>query len=236
MGKENRSAVEMATSIGSEPSQLDEKWSSLGKINFTNILESLGEELDFDQSEWQSILALSGVWMLNNLDNQIVDLKNKKVEQNTAVELRKMLGVPLSLLAMPVFIELEKMEVNAKKALKEEAAATAQILEQINNTLLYMVQLVLAEQINLVEEEISVHQAALDASQKEAEGMPALGTTMQHVEGQFKEKMEQLQERKNLLTDTFSKVGDNLKSSIGEVFETTVFSAKDQSPVANAIT
>ncbi len=80
------------------------------------------------------------------------------------------------------------------------------------------------------------HQAALDASKQEAAGMPALAKTMQDVERQFQEKMEQLKERKIFLTNNFSKVDENLKSSSERVFATTIFSAKNQNLTANAIT
>jgi hypothetical protein len=233
---ENRNAVAMAISIGSKPSEPEKDWLSLSKIDFSNVLEALGAKIGFDQSEWQAITSQAGVWMLNNLDEQVADLQNKAVEQSTAIELRRIFGVPLSLLAMPVFVELEKMEINAKMALKEQAIETAQIWEQINERLLYIIQLFLAEQIQLVEEESLAHQAALDASKQEAAGMPVLAKTMQDVERQFQEKMEQLKERKIFLTNTFSKVDENLKSSSERVFATTIFSAKNQNLTANAIT
>ena len=227
--KENRSAIEMAASIGSKPSEIDQNWAALSGINISSILENLGEEIGISKIEWQKILSQAGLWMVNGLDNKIAGLQNKIVEQTTAVELRKMFGVPLSLLAMPVFVELEKMELNARADLKQEALLTSQIWEQISNRLLYMVQLFLAEQINLVEEENLAHKAALRESKKQAEGASGLMETMTGLEEQFKLKMEDLEKKKNLLANAFVKVKGNIINSVEKVFETTVFSANNQS-------
>lgn len=227
--KENRTAVEMAASIGSEPSEIDQNWAALGNVNISSVLENLGEEVGINKIEWQGILSQAGLWMINGLDNKIAGLQKKIVEQTTAVELRKMFGVPLSLLAMPVFVELEKMELNARADLKQEAFLSSQIWEQISNRLLYMVQLFLAEQINLVEEENLAHKAALVESKKQAEGASGLAETMADLEGQFKLKMEDLEEKKNLLFGAFVKVKGNIIGSVERVFETTIFSANSQS-------
>lgn len=232
---ENRSAVEMAASIGSEPSKVDQNWVALGNINIFSILENLGEEIGITKTEWQKILSQAGLWMVNGLDNKIVGLQNKVVEQTTAVELRKMFGVPLSLLAMPVFVELEKMELNARTDLKQEAFLTSQIWEQIRNRLLYMVQLFLAEQINLVEEENLAHKAALVESKKQAEGVSGLAETMEDLEEQFRLKMKDLEKKKNLLVGAFIKVKGNIVNSVEQVFETTIFSANSQSLLASSV-
>lgn len=227
--KENRTAVEMAASIGSEPSEADQNWNALNGINISYILENLGEEIGIGEIEWQKILSQAGLWMVNGLDNKIAGLQTKVVEQATAVELRKMFGVPLSLLAMPVFVELEKIELNARADLKQEALLTSQIWEQITNRLLYMIQLFLAEQINLVEEENLAHKAALGESKKQADGTLGLAETMQSLEEQFKLKMDDLEKKKKLLVGAFVKVKGSIVNSVEQVFETTVFSANNQS-------
>lgn len=233
--KENRSALQMAASIGSSPSELSQEYASLSKVNISVVLENFGKEIGLNASEWQKILAQAGLWMIDSLDQKIIDLQNKAVEQSTAIKLREMFGVPLSLLAMPVFVELEKIEINAKIDLKEEADSISQIWNQINSRLLHVVGLFLAEQINLIEEEFLAHQAALNACKKEAEGTSALAETMQNVEKQFELKMNQLSAAKNLLTKTFSSGIINLKNSVEGTFEITVFNASQQSLTINSI-
>ena len=231
----NRKALEMAGSIGVEPSQVGLEWTSLQSINSSSILENAGEEAGIENSQWQKLLAQSGSWMIDGLDQKIFEIQNKVVEQTTAIELRKMFGIPLSLLALPVFVELEKMELFAKIDLKKEAMMTSQMWEQINNRVLYMVQLFLAEQINLVEDEEKAHQGALSESKKEADGISSLGKTMGNVENQFSLKLKELKEKKESLMNVFKKIGGDLVNTVERAFETTVFNASRQSTAVTAI-
>ncbi len=226
--KENRTALDMARSIGVNESEIGTNWTSLGNINFFSILKNLGEELGMNEIEWQKILSQAGIWMIGGLDAKIANLQEMMVEQSTAIELRKMFGVPMSLLAMPVFVELEGMELTAKVNLKQEAIETSQLWEQINNRLLYAIQLFLAEQINLVEEDKIAHEVALAESKKEAEEVPALAETIQSIEEKFRLKLNKLNKNKDLLLATFSKVSRSVVDSVERTFETTIFSAASQ--------
>ncbi len=227
--EEGRKALEMAGSIGVGASEMGANWASLNTLNFSSILENLGQEIGMSSFEWQKILSQAGLWMIDGLDARITNLQNKAVEQSTAIELRQMFGVPISLLAMPVFVELEGMELAAKIDLKQEALATSQLWEQINNRLLYAIQLFLAEQINLVEEDKLAHEAALTESKKEADDVPALAETIQRIGEKFKLKLAELEKNKDSLLNAFSKVSKNTIASVERVFETTVFSARGQS-------
>jgi hypothetical protein len=231
----NRNAIEMAGSIGAEPSQLDLKWLSLQNIDLSSILENAGEEAGIENRQWQKLLVQAGSWILDGLDQKIFEIQSKVVEQTTAIELRKMFGIPLSLLAVPVFVELEKMELFARIDLQKEAMMTSQIWEQINHRVLYMVQLFLAEQINLVEDEEKAHQGALNESKKEADGVSALAGTMGDVENQFDSKLKELKVKKESLTSVFRRIGGNLVNTVERAFETTVFNASRQSTAVTAI-
>lgn len=224
----NRSAPEMAASIGVGPAQMDEQWRSLDGINLSSRLKDLGQEINISDLQWNKILAQAGLGLMGILDSKIISLQNKVIEQSTAIELRKMFGKPLSLLAMPVFVELEKIEVSSKVSLKEESISTSQLWEQINNRLLYMIQLFLAERINSLEEEKKSHEVALKNSKAEAEGMPALAETSKEVGEQFDKKFKTLDKEKESLLDAFNKITRNIVGSIENVFETTVFSASLQ--------
>ena len=224
----NRSAPEMAASIGVGPAQMDEQWRSLDGINLSSRLKDLGQEINISDLQWNKILAQAGLGLMGSLDSKIISLQNKAVEQATAIELRKMFGKPLSLLAMPVFVELEKIEVSSKVSLKEESISMSQLWEQINNRLLYMIQLFLAERINSLEEEKKSHEIAFKNSKAEAEGMPALTETSKEVSEQFDKKFKTLDKEKESLLDVFNKITRNVVGSIENVFETTVFSASSQ--------
>jgi hypothetical protein len=225
--KEGRTALQMAGSIGVDASEMGANWASLGMLNFSSILEGLGQEIGMSDFEWQKILAQAGLWMIDGLDAKIDNLQKMEVEQSTSIKLRRMFGVPLSLLAMPVFVELENMELAAKINLKKESIEASQLWEQINNRLLYVIQLFLAEQINLVEEDRLAHEAALAESKKEAEGVSLLAT-IQGVEEKFKSKLDELNRNKDLLLMAFSKVSRDVVNSVERAFETTIFSASSQ--------
>jgi len=231
----NRNPIEMAGSIGVEPSQLDSEWLSLQNIDLSSILENAGEEAGIENRQWQKLLSQAGSWILDGLDQKIFEIQSKVVEQTTAIELRKMFGIPLSLLAMPVFVELAGMELAAKIDLKKEAMITSQIWEQINNRVLYMVQLFLAEQINLLEDEEKAHQGALSESKKEADGVSGLAETMGNVGDQFDLKLKEIKEKKESLISVFKKIGGSFVNTIERAFETTVFSAARQNTAVTVI-
>lgn len=226
----NRKAVEMAISIGSKPGEVNNDWAFLKSENLSidKKLENIGSEAQIEDGEWQKILMQSGSWLIELLNQKVDNIQTKMVEQETAIELRKLFGVPLSLLAMPVFVELEKMELLARMDLKTEAIDISQIWEQINNRVLYMVQLFLAEQIEQIEIEEKAHQEALKSSQNEAKGLEALSETVHQVENKFTAKLEELKQRKNLLLNKFKEIGGNMQDLIVDSFEKTIFTASRQ--------
>ena len=226
----NRKAVEMAISIGSKPGEVNNDWAFLKSENLSidKKLENIGSEAQIEDGEWQKILMQSGSWLIELLNQKVDNIQTKMVEQETAIELRKLFGVPLSLLAMPVFVELEKMELLARMDLKTEAIDISQIWEQINNRVLYMVQLFLAEQIEQIEIEEKAHQEALKSSQNEARGLDALSETVHQVENKFTAKLEELKQRKNLLLNKFKEIGGNMQDLIVDSFEKTIFIASRQ--------
>ena len=223
-----RTAVEMAQSIGNKPSE--NPWEATNKNDFDleYELNNMGQEVGIEERDWQKLLSQAGVWMVELLDQKIENIQAKVVEQETAIELRKLFGVPLSLLAMPVFVELEKMELLARMDLKQEALDISQIWEQINNRILYMIQLFLASQIEEVAKEEKAHQEALKASQKEAEGLSLLSETVRGVEEKFEFKLEEIKKKKETLFDNFKKVSGNIQNLIEGSFE-NIFEAGKQS-------
>lgn len=226
----NRKAVDMAVSIGSKPKEINNDWAFLKtqNLDITKQLENMGSEAQIEDREWQKLLMQSGSWLIEMLNQKVENIQTKMVEQETAIELRKLFGVPLSLLAMPVFVELEKMELLAKIDLKTEAIDISQIWEQINNKVLYMVQLFLAEQIEQIDVEEKAHQEALKSSQNEARGLDALSETVHQVENKFTAKLEELKQRKNVLLSKFKEIGGNMQDLISDSFEKTIFSASRQ--------
>ena len=233
----SRKAVAMATSIGVEARELGNGWQNLGMRNF-NIkkqLEDMELELSIDDQVWQKLLSQLGLWLIDSFDQKIENIQAKVLEQETAIELRKLFGIPLSLLAMPVFVELEKMELLARIDLKTEASNLEKIWGEIKNRILHMMQLFLVEQIEAVEKEEEAHLLALQASQKQAKGIEALSTTVIKVENQFSKKLEELKKKKNLLFENFKKVGGNIPSLIDGSFEATIFKASKQSTQAIVI-
>lgn len=227
--KQERNALEMASSIGVDPIGLNSNWSALSRIDLNSALNHLGselrEEFGIEAFEWQKIVAQAGSWLIDGLDQKIVSIQEKVVEENTATELRKMFGQPLSLLAMPVFVELEKMELLSKIKLKQEAEELTEFWEQINYRVLYFVQLFLAEQLNKVEEERLAHESALHDSKAEAEGMGLLSGTIQEIEIKFRTKIAELEKNKNSLLDSFENLRKNAVLKVQRAFETTIFSA-----------
>lgn len=234
--KEKRTAVEMAGSIGVNPTEVNPEWTTIPSLNSGTILGNINEkEMGIENRQWQKLLAQAGAWMIDGLDQKILEIQQRVIEQETSIELRKMFGVPLSLLAEPVFMELAGMELDARINLKKEAIAVSQLWEQINNRVLYMVQLFLAEQINAVADEEKAHEAALIASQKEAEGVAGLSETMTTVKSKFDSKLKELKEKKEALISAFQQIGGDLINTVERAFETTVFSASRQSTVISSV-
>ncbi len=231
-----RKAVEMAASIGSNPKEVGNYWQmlALGNLNITEQLEGMGLELAIENQEWQKLLSQLGFWMIDLLDQKIANIQTQVIEQETAIELRRLFGRPLSLLAMPIFVELEKMELLARIDLKTEANNIEKIWEQINKRILYMIQLFLAEQIETVEKEEAAHLLALESSQEEAKGLEPLSATVNQVENKFSLKLEELKNKKTLLLENFKKVNGKIQTSVKGFFEQTIFSAGRQSiqPIA----
>lgn len=229
-------AVEMAASIGSDPKQIGENWKLLGmkNLDITEQLAEIGSEIPVEDSDWQKLLSQAGTWMIDLFDQKIESLQAKVVEQETAIELRKLFGTPLSLLAMPVFMKLEKMELLARMDLKIEAINIEKIWEQISSRVLYMIQLFLAEQISAVEKEEEAHLLALKSAQNEAKGLEALSGTMHQVNSKFDVKLDELRNKKASLLKNFQKISGNIRSSVESSFEQTIFSASRQStqPIA----
>ncbi len=234
--KRTRTAIEMAASIGSNPAQLDQNWQTIGALNLSLVIKELGQELGLSNPELWQMLVQTSAWLMGTLDQKIISIEKKAIEQSTAIELRKNFGAPLSLLAMPVFIELEKIELLSRLDLKNESSVISQLWEQLSNKILYSIQLFLAEQINLLENESLAHQQALSDSKSEAEkANGALGETMQIVEKKFISKITEIERKKQGLLKTFLEIKNRIIDPVRKTFEVTVFQSAQQKLVSAAI-
>lgn len=226
----SRKAVEMALSVGSAPQEPAGEWQQLA-VNGAMTTEQLGRigaEIPFLDPNWQNILTQSGPWLLALFEQKIANIQSRVVEQATAIELRLLFGRPASLLAMPVFLELEKMEYLARLDLKTEAASIERIWEQIEKKIFYQLQLFLAEQIEILAKEEKAHAAALLAARSQASGIESLSTSLQKIERQFADKLADLKQQKELLLFSFQKISGQIPGSIKNLFQQTIFSASRQ--------
>jgi hypothetical protein len=230
MEKKEDSAVAMATKMGSKPEESGTNWSFLDQIDFAKTLENSGEQSNIDQSTWKKIFIQVGLGeIINVLETGIDKLIKQVVEQNTSELLRKKFGKCQFLLAMPTFMRLCGMEINAKTDLKQEALLTSQLWEQLKSSLFYTIQFLLAEQINSIEEKNKAYQTALDKTEQEAAEIPGLAGIMSDVKKQFLEKINDGKKKKTDLIEIFNNIGSGFVTSIENVFGTTVFAASHQS-------
>jgi len=219
--KDKRSAVDMASSVGSSITLPDKSWLDLSIFNL---------------AEWQNFLAQSGPWLLNSLELQIADLKKLAVEQATAIDLRQTFGLPQLELALPVFAQLASMEAEARKLLREGALQAEVIINQINNEIERNLAIFFAAQINQLEDQEQAHLEALVAVEKEIDNQENLVEVAKQSKVPLEKKIQELRREKNELVDLLNSFLTRIDSKIRGAFETTVFQASQQSLAITSIT
>ncbi len=215
----------MASSIGSGPSEIKQDWQELG---------SFGHEFADAQMILRNMIG-ANLWELSNFEERLAGLQEAAIEQATAIELRKKFGIPLSLLATPVFIELEKIEADSRIKLKEGSLFATKMWEQVTANLLNAIKIFLFEQIAKIEDEKEAHELALNSARKEAEGRPDLSETILSVEEKIKIKIADLEKKKTSLILIFTQVMDNAVEKPEKIFHTTIFEASMQNTKTSLI-
>lgn len=224
-----KSAIEMAASIGSNTADQSKEWQQLGNIDLGSILKDIGQELGISWSEWCKILTNTGSWIIDSIDGRLFALQQKKVEQETSIELRESFGLPKVDLALPVFAQLAGIEARARAALKSEANAVTGQIERIKNEILNNFALFIASEINKLEEEEEMHSKALELSKTETDGVLVLENVASISETRLQSHLEKLKSKKNGLAETFRELMEKINQKINSKFEVTVFSANRQS-------
>jgi hypothetical protein len=230
-----RTAADMAKSIGSELVSPGREWQELRRVNLPAFLESIGLELGLTWSEWKKLLMQSGSWLFSVLDNQVSNLQAKVTEQATAISLRETFGVPESDLALPVFAQLAGMEARAREALKAEATAAAITLERIQREVSAAVALFFASELNKLEDEEQAFIQALQATKEETSQRVVLAQVQQMGELRLTSSLREVSARKNALLEMFERYLTQIGQKIKRVGEVTIYQASSQQLAITAI-
>ncbi len=153
------------------------------------------------------LLVQSGTYLNSTLPETLTQIVPLLKEKLAAVELRKRFGEPESLLAVPVYMELAQMDVEAHLMLQESAGQIENVITQFTEQVSQSMQLFIAERINNVESELTMHDQALTTStQISSETTGGLDDEMEMYKPKFDQKKQQLLTSRQSLMGLWEKV------------------------------
>jgi hypothetical protein len=232
-----RTAVEMAKSVGENSQTLPREWSGLSNLDFGGWISKLGEQLGFSWGEWSQMLVKAGISMEKTIELQLQKLQNSKVEQETAIQLRKDFGQPQAPLPqiLEVFTELAMMEAAARENLQVQANAVEQWWQAFQRKITEILALSLAVELDRLEQEEDDYSKALVSSKQMTAGKNSLHDSLQYVEQSVKERIKEIATKKNELLESLKRLGYGILQNVESRFETTVFQASRQSLVLTVV-
>ena len=232
-----RKAVEMAKSVGSNPQTLSREWSDLSSLNFGGWISELGEQLGFNWGEWSQMLVKAGISIEKTIELQLQKLQNSKVEQETAIQLRKDFGQPQAPVPkiLEVFTELAMMEAAARENLQIQANAVERWWQAFQRKITEMLALSLAVELNKLEQEEDEYSKALASSKRMTGDKNNLKDSFQYVEKSVDIKLKEITTKKNELLESLRRLGYGILQNVERRFETTVFQASRQSLALTAV-
>lgn len=232
--QKQQTAIEMAVSIGDEAVELDAFWANVNDFNFPDLLRDLGSNLGLTGGEWNSFLANAGFGLLGFFETQLNTAKLAWQEQATAERNRAKFGMPEIELALPIYAKLAAMEARAREALQHHAEQAEVIWDEINQQLVYAVELFLASRINVLEDDALAHEAALKQSKEYTAEEEGLENVDMQVETKMDAKQLTITEEVEKLVQAF-KLFRNKVAEKGMKLQGTIFEASGQSLAISSI-
>lgn len=225
-----RRPTEMAKSIGSQPSELRKSWQALrgqglGPESVVQDFGSMGSVGNFESLQSMIQLEPALATGLNQLLGQLI---GNVIEQTTASELISAFGVPESLLAMPVFLELQVMEVESQRAVCQSAEIVRYQWQKMVNQIIAQLKLFLAERINSLEQKRQAHQHAWRDSLMAAGNTQELNGTMATLDSRFMSEISQIDQQIKQLRQTLGNIEQKVQKYESTWLAPTVLRASEQ--------
>lgn len=182
--------------------------------NPVDFLRNFTEQLDDTSQNLLRSICLTGETMSSAIQNEIAQLLEKKEEQIASLYLREQFGPPGDPLVSAVFAELAQREVLAKKDSRESAIETNQLTKRFEQFILRQIQLLIANQLNKIEEEKKQYQEAEQANIDIQKETPEITEAMQDYGEMFSQKFKSLENKKKDWTKLYLEVNSRLASTI----------------------
>ena len=203
--------------------------------NPVEFLRNLSDQLDDTSQNLLRNISLTGETMINTLQNEIGQLLEKKEEQIASLFLRKQFGPPGDPLVSAVFAELAQREVLAKKDSRESAIETDQSIKRFEQLILRQIQLLIANQLNKIEEEKKEYQQAQQQYVDIQKETPEITEQMQGYQEKFVKKFKDLEKKKNFWTKLYLEVDRRLASTVVGNEKKIIFELATQSTSPTAL-
>jgi len=220
----------MAKSIGGQPSELRKSWLALSQQGLTpeSVVQNLGSmESAGNFESLQSLIQLEPA-LATGLNQLLGQLIGNVIEQTTASELINAFGVPESLLAMPVFLELQVMEVESQRAVRQSAEIVRYQWQKMVDQIISQLKLFLAERIYSLEQKKQAHQQAWSDSRATAGTTHELNGTMATLDSRFMSEISQLDQQIKQLSQSLSGIEQKLQKYESTWLVPTVLRASEQ--------
>jgi hypothetical protein len=173
-----------------------------------------------------NILVRTGGNLLESLPATLAGLLPRLKEKLAASELLKRFRKPESLLAVPVFMELSRMDVEAYMELQKSQGEIKSAVDRLKEQVAGALQLFIAEQVNLVEGQLKQHEVAFESSAKiSSETAGGLHKQLGEFEPKFADKKQKLNETRRALYGLWGKVKDSFE----------MLTQQSESPVMNKV-
>ncbi len=203
--------------------------------NPVEFLRNLSEQLDNTSQNLIRSISLTGETMISTLQTEIAQLLEKKEEQIASLYLREQFGPPGDPLVSAVFAELAQREVLAKKDSRESAIKTDQLAKRFEQFILRQIQLLIANELNKIEEEKQQYQQAEQANIDIQKETPEITAAMQDYGEMFSQKFKSLEKKKNDWTKLYLEVNRRLASTVVGNEKKIIFELATQSTNPTAL-
>ena len=130
-----------------------------------NLLNEIVHSFDASYADLTpALLALvnHNASLLQSIDQQLISMGETAQEQLASHFLREKFGTPDSLLAVPVFADLAQKETFARRNTQAGAQESLVLLNQVKTQIIAEIQLLIADQINQLDQRIDQLQKAIN--------------------------------------------------------------------------
>jgi|GEM_PF-1115558 hypothetical protein len=166
---------------------------------FLSILKTIEQEVDITLNSFIQNLIHSGLNLTSLIDQELFQLNQQVKEQIAALFLREKFGPPEDPLVSVVFADLAQREVLARHESMATANASAALINKFEKEILLQLQLLVAQQINLLEKEVKQYQQAKKDGELISQQTPEIATEMSPYQKKFEHAFTKFESKKHSL-------------------------------------